>query len=313
LLVSSDHGGERVSPLISKVSANGTLLWTVDAENVAGLGKSDLYDFAPGPGGGLYLLVRRIAHEYSYTDEDGQRVQGGFDDHPGDWLVRYDSDGRFVDKKPILAAHLTRFAVFPSGGVFMLAYTIQGVPFRQGDPPHPHRVLAGIFSKDGVLIHRVNPPHFFLVKRSGQPHSPWPVPLPMLGPDGNVYVVKEGKAPALAVISADGSVLRSLDLAIPKGKILDYSRLFGNHLVVRMTTDPDHMAGGTLKTSLVEFDTETGKMVSNYLTTKTVWWPACDQGSGLTAINPATNTLDVLEPARQSNIDKLTSTQAPLR
>jgi hypothetical protein len=300
VMISANRGDERVSPLIVKVSASGALLWAVDSENVAGLGKADLDDFAPGVGGELYLLVKRIAHEYSYIDQDGQRVQGGYDDHPGDWLVRYDAEGRFLDKKPIMAAHVIRIAVFPSGDVFMLTYTIQGLPFRQGDAPHIHAVLAGIFSKDGILLHRVNPPDFFLDGSSDRPHTPWPVPLPMLGPDGNVYVVKEGETPALAVISPDGSVLRSVALAVPEGETLDFSRLFGKTLVARMMTDPGSEPGRALKTSIAEFDTESGRMVSNYLTAKTGWWPACDEGSGLTAINPFSNTFDTLEPIPQT-------------
>jgi hypothetical protein len=179
----------------------------------------------------------------------------------------------------------------------MLSYTIQGPRTRVGDPPHPWAVLAGIFSKDGVLLHKVIPPDFFLDNSSGRPRQPSTVPLPMLGPDGNIYVVEEGKTPALAVISPDGTVLRSLALAIPRGKWLDNSRLYGQNLVALMRTDPDP-PGGALNPSFAEFDTETGRMIANYSTTKTDWRPACDEGSGLTGINLLANTLDVLEPIR---------------
>jgi len=297
-LIRAAHGIERVSPFIMRVSANGTLLWTVDSQNVPGLGKTDLTDFAPGTGGELYLLVKRIAHEYSYVDDDGRRVLGGRADHPDEWLVRYDAEGRFVDKKLIPAAHEVHIAALPSGDIFVLSYTIQGPRIRVGDAPHPYAVLAGIFSKEGVLLHKVIPADFFLDNISGRPRRPLTTPLPMLGPDGNVYVVEEGKTPALAVISPDGTVLRSLALAIPKGKTLDYSRLFGQNLVARMMTYPVP-PGSALAPSLAEFDTETGRMIANYSTTKTGWWPACDEGSGLTGINPQTNAFDILEPIQQ--------------
>lgn len=298
LFLSEAHGDGRLAPVIAKVATNGTLQWSVDSERVADLGKTDLDDFAPGPGGELFLLVKRVAKEYSSIDEEGHFVQGGHADHPGDWLVRYDSDGQYLDKKTIPMAHRVRMAVFPSGEMFLLSYTIQGWPFRQGDPPHHTAVLAGVFSKDGVLIHKVSPPDFFLDKRSGWPRSPSPDPLPMLGRDGNVYVVKEGDSPAVAVISQNGSVLRSLALAIPEGKRLDNSRLFGKHLLAR-ETNSDAKSDAATKPLLVEVDTETGQVVSNYLTGKTVWWPGCDQGSGLVAIDPETNTLDLLEPVSQ--------------
>lgn len=295
-LVAEGHDAWRVSPLISRVSSNGTLLWTVDSENFSGLGRTDLYDFAPGPGGELYVLVKRVVRRYFYRDDKGNRVPGGRSDDPGNWLVRYDNEGRFVDRKPSLAAHDVRIAVFPGGKIFILSYTIQGMPIRVGDPPHPWAVLAGVFSPDGVLLHRVTAPDFFLDHSSGRPRPPLSIPLPILGPDGNVYVVKEGETPALAVISPDGDVLRSIALAVPSGGALEYSRLFGQHLLARMTFDQPHPPSGGIKTSLVEFDTTTGKMVSNYLTTKIGWWPGCDAGSGLVGINPVAQSLEVLEP-----------------
>jgi hypothetical protein len=120
----------------------------------------------------------------------------------------------------------------------------------------------------------------------------------MLGRDGNVYVIKEGESPEVAVITQNGSVLRSLALAIPERKRLDNSRLFGKYLLAR-ETNSDGKPDVARKPSLVELDTETGQVVSTYLTGKTVWWPGCDQGSGLLAIDPETDTLDLLEPVSQ--------------
>lgn len=149
-----------------------------------------------------------------------------------------------------------------------------------------------------MLLHSVSLADFLLDKGSGgRARVPWLVPLPMLGSDGNVYIVKEGESPRLAVISLEGTVLSSVALAIPRGRTLDYSRLLGNRLIARTVSTKADPNGKALRQSLTEFDTGTGEMISDYsMTPADNWWPGCDLGTGLSAIDPTKRTLDVLEP-----------------
>jgi hypothetical protein len=279
-------------------------LAVVDAERVPGLGRTSIEDFAPGPNGETYLMARRVFKQYYFRDEHGQVAPSGRADYPEVWLVRYDKNGDFVDKKQVNAASRVRFAVFPSGELFVLSYGTNNHQVRLSDLPLSWMVVAGVFSRDGVLLHSVTLPDFFLNTVSGKSRIPSPTPLPMLGADGDVYVVKEGATPALAVISPEGTAIRITTLAVPRGQALDFSRLIGNRLIARMAPfEPT----GSFQQSFAEFDTETGAMVSNYKFSKANWMPGCDLGSGLTGINPA-GTLDMLSPI-QSSGNKLSSLQ----
>lgn len=103
-LMSQVSGLEKSAPVILRLSGNGALLSTVDAERVPGLGKTSLEDFAPGPAGEIYLIAKRVAQQYTSLDEHGRLVNSGRADYPGDWLVHYDKDGKLISRTEIMAA-----------------------------------------------------------------------------------------------------------------------------------------------------------------------------------------------------------------
>lgn len=222
----------------------------IEVEQAHGLEQADIQDFAPGPDGDIYILARAVVQEHFDPDQSGKITSARRRDGPALLLVHFNATGQFVEKT-VLQANLpfVQFAVFHSGSLLTVGYSLQG------EPMGPLVPFAGIFSRDGLLVRAVALPGA-LLDRKPDVHS-LKLPVPMLGNDGRIYVVSSGQQPALAVVRSDGILDNSVSLHIPKGFALEHPRLVDDQLIAQITAlkrgSTDYVAEMDLRTGDVLF------------------------------------------------------------
>jgi hypothetical protein len=217
------------------LTSTGTVKATIDLDKVPGMGTNFIQDFAPGPDGEIYVLAKKIVVEHFAEDQNGRVYERYHEEDPQLWVLRFSDTGRLLTTMPIEAEFAyVHLGVFPSDSFLVVGYlsvaSLPGVPL----PDHNLIPVCCDFSRDGKLVRQVELPDTVLLP---EPRSYGIVerPGPMLGADGNMYVVLEGsEKPALTVVHPDGAVSGTVTLHIPNGYLLAESRFAGERLIAEV-------------------------------------------------------------------------------
>jgi hypothetical protein len=218
------------------LTPDGTLRAMIDLDKVPGMGMAFIEDFAPGPDGEIYVAVKKIVATRSAVDRKGQIYERWHEEDPQLWVLRFSDTGRVLATMPLQAEFAdVRLAVFPSGSFLVAGHlSVASLP---GEPlPVPDLIpYAAIFSRDEKLVWKVELPDTVLLP---EPRSYAFVeqPEPMLGADGNMYVVVvPSEKPALTVVHSDGAVSGTVALRVPNGFLLTEPRLAGERIIAQVS------------------------------------------------------------------------------
>lgn len=240
------------------LKADGTSRATIDLDKVPGMGMAFIEDFAPGPDGEIYVAAKKIVATHSAVDQKGQIYERYHEEDPQLWILRFSDAGRVLAITPIEAEFAyVRLAVFPSGSFLLVGHlSVASLP---GQPlPEPNLIpYAAIFSRDGKLLRQVELPDTVLLAEP-RTYSFVKQPEPMLGADGNMYVVAvPSEKPALTVVHPDGAVSGTVALRIPDGYLLGEPRLAGERLIAQVNEIKLHNP----TQEVIELDVRTGDLV----------------------------------------------------
>jgi hypothetical protein len=240
------------------LKADGTSRATIDLDKVPGMGMAFIEDFAPGPDGEIYVAAKKIVATHSAVDQKGQIYERYHEEDSQLWILRFSDTGRVLAMNPVEAEFAyVRLAVFPSGSFLVVGYL--SVASLAGKPlPEPNLIpYAAIFSRDGKLVRQVELPDTVLL---AEPRTYGFVkqPEPMLGADGNMYVVAvPSEKPALTVVHPDAAVSGTVPLRIPNGFLLIEPRL----AVERLIGQINEIKLQNPIQKVVELDVRTGDLV----------------------------------------------------
>jgi hypothetical protein len=162
--------------------------------------------------------------------------------------------------------------------------------------PEPNLVpYAAIFSRDGKLVRQVELPDTVLLP---EPRNKGHVeqPAPMLGADGNMYVVGvPSEKPSLTVVHSDGTVFGTVLLRIPNGFTFGETRLAGERLIAQINEiKQQHL-------EFVELDVHTGDLMYAHSSPEMFLSLSCQTRSqGIEVLNPSRG-LDTLMPTSDGN------------
>ena len=244
------------------LNADGTSKATIDLDKVPGMGMAFIEDFAPGPDGEIYVAAKKIVVTHSAVDRKGQIYERFHEEDPQLWILRFSDTGRVLAMNPIEAEFAyVRLAVFPSGSFLVVGYLSQATLPGATSPLEKLIPYAAIFSRDVKLVREVTIPDEVLLPEP-RTYGFVKQPEPMLGGDGNMYVVVvPSEKPALTVVHPDGAVSGTVALRIPTGYLLGEPRLAGERLIAQV--DEIKLQNGVRE--FVELDVHTGDLMYVHL------------------------------------------------
>jgi hypothetical protein len=132
-----------------------------------------------------------------------------------DWLVSYDSAGKFEWKAKMARVIQAPDTVVPldGGNLFLVSGTIIG------KKPAPRAAISAIFDRSGNLVRDVTLPTDSTeveVNVAGRTRTLNPSARATVGSDGLVYLMRQATEPRVQVFSSSGDLLRLMDLTSPK-------------------------------------------------------------------------------------------------
>jgi len=263
---------------------DGTLRATIDLDKVPGMGLAFIEDFAPGPDGEIYVAAKKIVATHSSVDQKGEIYERSHEEDPQLWILRFSDTGRVLAMNPIEAEFAyVRLAVFPSGSFLVVGYLSQTTLPGQTSPAEKLVPYAAIFSRTVKLVRQVTLPDAVLLPEP-RTYGFVKQPEPMLGADGNMYVVVvPSEKPALTVVHLDGAVSGTVALRIPNGYLLGEPRLAGERLIAQIS----EIKLQNPVQQLVELDMRTGDLVYVHSLPEVFLRLSCQTRSGgIEVLNP---------------------------
>jgi len=220
----------RMTHELIALKEDGTPRAMIDLDKVPGMGMAFIEDFAPGPDGEIYVAAKKIVATHSAVDQKGQIYERYHEEDPQLWVLRFSDTGRVIAVTPIQAEFAyVHLGVFPSGSFLVVGYLSQAS--LPGEPPPKDIPYAAIFSREGKLVREVKLPNIVLIPEP-RDYGSVEQQIPMLGADGNMYVVVEpSEKPALTVLHPNGAVSGTVQLRIPDGFTLTDTQLAGQRLI----------------------------------------------------------------------------------
>ena len=263
-----------------KIGLNGGVALRIDVSGMANLGDARVVSFAPGPNDELYVLASHTKIiEVPRPDPDKPPRRSESWDLRAT-LLRFDANGALLGSTRMERFQMPWIAVFDSGD-FLL------VDGDWGKSP-----LTRIYSSDGKLLKEVDLAKTALAGHDsdgGETH------LFSLGNKALIFLqwgIPEGLGgAAIATISQEGEVLRSLKIGIPKGYYVEDPRRLGEHLFGRFQLRP----GGdpSLGEPYVDIDPQSGS-IQRFVEPANRGFPACDTRDGMSFLNVRDQTLEVI-------------------
>jgi hypothetical protein len=236
---------------------------------------------APGPNGETYLVATKAKR---YKQQGYTFVEG----HPT--LFRFDANGSLVISRPLLKAKLPRIAVFDSGN-FLL--------FSAG--PLDLAPEAVLYSAEGVEINRIDLSGTALDRRNDKKAKDAPDEnlVPLMAMSGNKIYIATGiaeNAATITIVADDGKVISSSPLKVPTGFSLFWTRMEGDRLFSQLECKPN-VTSCNASQYYAEFDTTSGAILATHRDTGSVTkTPMCNTSNGMTFLNGAEQTLEVIIP-----------------
>jgi hypothetical protein len=250
----------RMTHEMAVLNADGTSKATIDLDKVPGMGMAFIEDFAPGPDGEIYVAAKKIVVTHSAVDRKGQIYERFHEEDPQLWILRFSDTGRCGHEPD-----RSRVCIRASCGVSIGIIPGRRLSFQAtlpGQQVHSKLIpYAAIFSRDVKLVREVTIPDEVLLPEP-RTYGFVKQPEPMLGGDGNMYVVVvPSEKPALTVVHPDGAVSGTVALRIPTGYLLGEPRLAGERLIAQV--DEIKLQNGVRE--FVELDVHTGDLMYVHL------------------------------------------------
>ena len=265
---------------IVKFGLNGAVLVRVDTAHLLEAEQTRVEALAPGPNGETYVVAAKAKR---YKERGVTFVDG----HPT--LFRFDANGKVVTSRPLDRAILPRIAVFDSGDFLLF------------DPgPLDQVPEAVLYSAEGVEIKRIDLSGTALDRRNDKKakESPDAKLVPSMARSANKVYIATGigeNPPTITIVGDDGKVISSSPLEVPAEFSLLWPRMEGERLFAPLECKANASCRGTQY--YAEFDTGSGALVAMHRDTGSVTKiPMCNTSSGMSFLNGAEQTLEVLTP-----------------
>jgi hypothetical protein len=289
LVVGLDKAG---IPLV-RVTANGAIAGRMDVEVGVGLGAATVLDFTIAPTGEVYVLAKKVVAEEIERDVAGNARSGHRDLEDALWIVRFNSRGDFLSKTEVqlaVKAWYANLAVLPSGK-FLVTTTEFSFPQPQPRAPQP-KPSARLFlvNSDGSSSEVQWPK----VEEEGA-YRPDRVDEPLISA-GRIWVARLGLGKTssfLYVLREDGSIERTVKLAIPQETTPVMPRVWEGHLLINAQSTRENRVQGT---RFVEIDVETGKVVADYSFPTPGVQPICNSSAGAMFMDGPKGMINFVQP-----------------
>ena len=264
---------------IVKFGLNGAVSVRIDTAHLLGPGESWIESFAPGPNGELYVMAAKATR---LRQRGGTYVSG----YPT--LFRFDANGGLIISRRMSRFLAPKIAVFDSGD-FLL--------FDAG--PLDKAPEAIIYSAEGVEIKRIDLSGTALDRRKDKKakQSPDETLVASVARSGNKVFISTGiadNAPTVTIVADDGKVIASSSLKVPTDFSLTWTRMEGERLLAELECKPNAVScrDGSY---YAQFDTNGGDVLAiEYDPGGRI--PLCNTSSGMSFLNGAEQTLEVITP-----------------
>jgi hypothetical protein len=265
---------------IVKFGLNGAVSVRIDTAHLLEPGETWVESLAPGPNGELYVMAAKAKR----LKKGGVFVDG----HPT--LFRFDANGGLIISRRMPRFLAPRIAVFDSGD-FLL--------FDAG--PLDKAPEATMFSADGAEVKRIDLSGTALDRRNEKKaeQSPDEALVASLAMSGNKVFISTGiadNAPTVTIVGDDGKVIASSSLKLPTNFSLSLTRMVEGRLFAELECKANALACRS-GNYYAEFDTTCGDLLAIEHDTGSVKRiPACNTSSGMSFLNGAEKTLEVINP-----------------
>lgn len=293
------YGGiEQTGLQLLRVTLDGKVVFRVDAEAAAGLGKLRVSDHALSPSGETYVLAHKIATQEFKRLDDG-RTSRSETFAPSVWLLSFDSQGNLMEKRELSGPPTSpseALVALPEGSLFITGTKGSAITFWGTKPPP-------------VDAPRLPGDYAYFLSSGGDPRS---VDLPKSDAGstvarrfvdrtarngGEIWLVRTAVPPfpsMLHVMRADGSIERSVRLDLPSELNVGMSKTWGDRLLVQLhSRDKTHIVRGS---RFLELDAFTGKVLADYTFPTASVTAVCYSKSGPLFLDAAKRLLGWMRP-----------------
>jgi hypothetical protein len=213
------------------------------------------------------------------------------DSHPAAGVVAFDEDGHPSGFTPINVSFSPRqIALFQSGQQLLSGIWYDSAEPVAQDKKITNQPYTAIFNKNGQLVKEVKLPDD--VSFEGRPDDPAKEETPfsraqhsidlsrsLTGPDGNVYLFRSGRKPAVYVISMGGEVIRKMTVPLPPNEDNSPSMFLAAGKLAFDIFQPTAPNSPNMRMTILVIDAQTGEKLWDYLPAPDLFGiPACYNG-----------------------------------
>lgn len=254
--------GDYLAAPVTKLSADGTKRVEFNLRKVQGFDKAEIYDFAVGLHGDVYLLASTSLKERK--------------------IARFSDSGEFESSVTVDAPFLPqKFDVFPSGQFLVAGEELSEKTWAPTGGPFDAlvdasgRVTARVHLTGDVVAASAGSP-----QKNSEPKSALSeqqqkdmVAIELgsvsIAEDGNVYLMRATNPPVVYVLDPSGNQVRKLEIQPPdKGFVVVTSKVAYDKIVVQFERKLESAPGGEQLLSLV--DEQTGRREIDYISTSEI-------------------------------------------